>query len=77
MGGVIREGLHGEAIEKYIEQHCADSDMTEIDKFKAITLADLNSLNAGAIIGLGISEAQFNAWLDTKPVNSWLYARPE
>ncbi len=71
MGRVIREGLHGDAIEKYIENYCADTNIAESDKFKAITLADLNSLHTGAIIGLGISEAQFNAWLDAKPVKKW------
>ena len=67
MGRVIRESLQGDAIEKYIEHYCADSDIAEIDKFKAITLADLSSLHSGAIIGLGISEAQLNAWLDARP----------
>lgn len=67
MGLVVRDGLHGEAIEKHIEKYCADKDITEVDKFTAMTLADLSSLHAGAIIGLGISEAQLNAWLDDKP----------
>ena len=67
MGLVVRDGLHGEAIEKHIEKYCADKDITEVDKFTAMTLADLGSLHAGVIIGLGISEAQLNAWLDAKP----------
>ncbi len=67
MGRVVRDGLHGEAIEKRIEQYCVDKAITEVDRFTAITLADLGSLHIGAIIGLGISEAQFNAWLDAKP----------
>ncbi len=67
MGLVVRDGLHGEAIEKHIEQYCADKEITEVDKFTAMTLADLSSLHTGAIIGLGISEAQLNAWLDAKP----------
>ncbi len=72
MGRVVREGLQGDAIEKYIEHYCADSDIAEIDKFKSITLADLSSLHTGAIIGLGISEKQLNEWLDARPVKGWL-----
>jgi hypothetical protein len=32
-----------------------------------MTLADLSNLHAGAIIGLGITEAQLEAWLFSKP----------
>jgi len=32
-----------------------------------MTLADSSTLHAGAIIGLGITEAQLNAWLSNKP----------
>ncbi len=64
MGLVVRDGLHGEAVEKCIEEYCADRKIAETDKFTAMTLADLSGLHAGAIIGLGISKAQLNAWLD-------------
>ena len=66
IGFIVRDGLYGAAIEKYIEKYCANRDITEIDKFTAMTLADLNSLHVGAIIGLGISEEQLNAWLDAR-----------
>jgi hypothetical protein len=32
-----------------------------------MTLADLSALHAGAIIGLGITEAQLDAWLENNP----------
>ena len=66
MGYVVRDELNGEAIERCIEKFCADKDITEVDKFTAMTLADLSSLHAGAIIGLYNSEAQLNAWLDAR-----------
>lgn len=31
-----------------------------------MVLADLSSLHAGAIIGLGITDAQFEAWVSSK-----------
>ncbi|MCY4150059.1 MAG: Fic family protein [Gammaproteobacteria bacterium] len=67
MGMVIREGLHGSDIEIHIEKYCADREINEVDKFMAITLADLDSLHAGIIVGLGISEAQLNTWRDARP----------
>lgn len=66
MGIVVRGGLHGGVVEKCIENYCVDNNIAEIDKFTAMTLADLNSLHAGAIVGLGISEAQLNAWLNAR-----------
>lgn len=65
MGIIIREGLRGTAMEKRIADYCTEHQMSEIDKFTAMTLADLATLHAGAIVGLGISEAQLNAWLGT------------
>ncbi len=62
MGLIIRDGLHDEAAEKGIVQFCAEKNIKEVDKFVAMTLADLSRLHAGAIIGLGISQAQFLAW---------------
>ena len=67
MGLIIRGGLHGKDIEQHIEKYCADRDIAEVDKFTAMTLADLGSLHEGAIIGLGISRAQLNSWLDASP----------
>jgi len=66
MGMVVREGLHGKDIENHIEKYCAERDIEEFDKFMAMTLADLDSLHAGVIAGLGISETQLNVWLDAR-----------
>lgn len=67
MGLVVKNGLHGKAIEEYVENFCKQNDIDETAKFTAMTLADLSTLHAGAIIGLGITEAQLDAWLSGKP----------
>jgi Fic family protein len=67
MGQVVREGLHGKKAERLIENFCQQHDIKHADKFTAMTLADLSTLHAGAIIGLGITEAQLNQWLKKKP----------
>ena len=67
MGQIIRQGLHGTEAEQFIMAYCRKQNIEDIDKFAAMTLADLGSLHAGAIIGLGITEAQFNIWLFDKP----------
>ncbi|MCY4275652.1 MAG: Fic family protein [Gammaproteobacteria bacterium] len=67
MGMVIRDVLHGNDIEIHIEKYCTDRNIKEVDKFMAMTIADLNSLHEGAIVGLGISITQLNAWLDNRP----------
>ena len=53
--------------EGYIEDFCKQNGIAETAKFTAMTLTDLSTLHAGAIIGLGITEAQFEAWLSCKP----------
>ncbi|QIB64770.1 Fic family protein [Kineobactrum salinum] len=67
MGQIVRQGLHGVEAEKLIEAYCQKQNIEDTDKFAAMTLADLGSLHAGAIIGLGITEAQLNTWLSNKP----------
>lgn len=67
MGQIIRQGLHGAAAEELIESYCKEQGVEDIDKFTAMTLADLSTLHAGAIIGLGITEAQLETWLSGKP----------
>ena len=67
MGKVVKQGVHGAAAEELIENYCRDQGIKEIDKFAAMTLADLSTLHAGAIIGLGVTETQLNAWLSQKP----------
>lgn len=67
MGLVVRKGLHGKTAENLIEDFCQKHSIKDTAKFTAITLADLSTLHAGAIIGLGITEAQLNKWLDKNP----------
>ncbi len=67
MGLIVKQGLHGSAVEKLIESYCQEQGIKDIDKFTSMTLADLSTLHAGAIIGLGITEAQLKAWLSGKP----------
>lgn len=67
MGQIVRQGLHGSAAEKLIGNYCQEQGIDDIDKFAAMTLADLSTLHAGAIIGLGITETQLEAWLSNKP----------
>lgn len=65
MGQIVKQGLHGSAAEELIENYCHDQGINDIDKFTAMTLADLSTLHAGAIIGLGITETQLDAWLSS------------
>ncbi|HBZ48697.1 MAG TPA: hypothetical protein DEO43_00085, partial [Halieaceae bacterium] len=67
MGLVVVNGLHDQLAEGYIEDFCRQNGIAETAKFTAMTLTDLSTLHAGAIIGLGITEAQFEAWLSCKP----------
>lgn len=66
MGLVVKNGLHAKKAEDYIENFCEQNGIDETAKFTAMTLADLSTLHAGAIIGLGITEAQFEAWVSNK-----------
>jgi len=67
MGQIVKRGLHGSEAEALIENYCVKQNIEDIDKFTAMTLADLSTLHAGAIIGLGVTEAQLNDWLSHKP----------
>ena len=67
MGKIVRQGLHHAEAEHLIEKYCAEQNIEDTDKFSAMTLADLSSLHAGAIIGLGITESQLNTWISNKP----------
>jgi len=67
MGLVVKKCLHGKKAEDLIEDFCQQHDIKDAAKFTAMTLADLSTLHAGAIIGLGITEAQLNKWLEKKP----------
>ena len=67
MGKIVKQGLHGNKAEELITTYCQKQQIEEVDKFTAMTLADLSSLHAGAIIGLGITEQQLITWLSRKP----------
>ena len=67
MGHIIRQGLHGKAAEICIEEYCQKEGIEDIEKFTAMTLTDLSMLHAGAIIGLGVTEKQFETCLVDKP----------
>lgn len=66
MGQVVKQNLHGYAAEQFIEQYCKEKNVENAEKFTAMTLTDLGALHAGAIVGLGISEKQLEAWLGAK-----------
>ncbi len=63
MGQVIKRGLHGKPAEDFIENFCHEHGINDTDKFTAMTITDLSTLHAGAIIGLGITEAHLDTWL--------------
>lgn len=63
MGAVVRQGLHGTDAEAVIERYCKEHAIIQVERFSAMALADLSALHAGAIVGLGISEAQLEAWI--------------
>ena len=67
MGLVVKNGLYAKKAEDYIENFCQQNGIDETEKFIAMTLADLSTLHAGAIIGLGITEAQLEEWLSSMP----------
>ncbi len=67
MGQIVRQDLHGKEAEELIETYCRKQNIEDVDRFTAMTLADLSALHVGAIIGLGITEVQLNTWLLNKP----------
>ncbi|MGB0893822.1 MAG: Fic family protein [Parashewanella sp.] len=62
MGEVIRQQLHGKAIEDFLTQFCIDNSIDSSDKFIVMTENDLKQLHSGAIIGLGITKNMFDEW---------------
>ncbi|NIB38880.1 hypothetical protein HBA55_04740 [Pseudomaricurvus alkylphenolicus] len=66
MGLVVRKNLHGKQAESAIEAFCQANQIDNVDKFTAMTMADLETLHSGAIVGLGITEAQLDEWLVAK-----------
>lgn len=66
MGLIVKKCVHGKKAENLIEDFCKQHKVNDVAKFTAMTLADLSTLHAGAIIGLGITETQLNKWLEKK-----------
>jgi Fic family protein len=62
MGQIIRENLHDNQAEQLVSDYCQTHEITDTDKFTAMTLADLAVLHAGAIVGLGITASQLENW---------------
>ncbi len=63
MGQIIKKDLHGTAAETWIANYGQEHNIDDVEKFTAMTLADLSQLHTGAIIGLNITERQFEEWL--------------
>lgn len=70
LGNIIREMLTGHEIESSLENYCDKNQIEEKDKFISIAIAELNNIHSGAIIGLGVTEGMFNAWLKKKESSS-------
>lgn len=68
MGQIVNQDLHDTQAEELIENYCQKQGIKDIDKFTAMTLTDLSTLHAGAIIGLGITEMQLEDWLLSKEI---------
>ena len=66
MGEIVRQGLHGAKARNHVEAFCKEQNIKDTDRFVAMTLTDLDSLHTGAIIGLGISEAQLVEWISNR-----------
>lgn len=65
MGKIVKQGLHDSSAENLIEHYCQKQGIEDVDKFTAMALTDLSTLHAGAIIGLGITEAELETWLSS------------
>lgn len=63
LGNIIREMLTANEIELSLENYCDNNQIEEKDKFISIAITELNNIHSGAIIGLGVTEGMFNAWL--------------
>jgi Fic family protein len=63
LGEIIRGMVTGNKVEPSLEAYCNNNEIEERDKFISIAMAELNNIHSGAIIGLGVTESMFNAWL--------------
>ena len=62
MGEIIRQNIHGQKIEDFTRDYCWQHKISQEDKFIAIVITELDALHSGAIVGIGVSESQFNEW---------------
>ena len=66
MGVIIKKNLHAQEAVKQIEIFCHDHNIPNSDKFISITLVDLEKLHVGAIVGLGVTENEFEIWAQSR-----------
>jgi len=62
IGQIIRDMAVGDDILVRLEQFCEENQITEVDKFVAVALVELDRLHTGAIMSLGITEGMFLRW---------------
>ncbi len=62
MGHIIRECITGSDIELVVIDCGTNNSIDSIDKFVEMTIQDLKIIHAGSIVGLGITEAEFELW---------------
>jgi Fic family protein len=64
IGEIIRNSVKKEGLEDFIDNFISQQNIVKKDQdlFKVHVLEDLEKLNEGRIIGLGVSEAQYKAW---------------
>ena len=62
MGHIIRDQIPTDNIDEVIVVYCEKNSIINPDKFITMVVHDLTHLHSGAIIGLGITEAVFDAW---------------
>lgn len=67
MGQIVKRGLHNQEVEDLIETFCSTQNIEDVDRFTAMTLVDLSTLHSGAIISLGVTEAQLDDWISGRP----------
>lgn len=63
LGEIIRDLVTGSNIEVSLESYCERNQIEDRDKFISVAMTDLSNIHSGAIIGLGVTEGMFNAWL--------------
>ena len=62
IGEIIRKNLHGSNIEEFTYKYCQKNQINQQDRFVTMIITQLDMLHSGAIVGMGISESQFEVW---------------